>query len=140
MKVDKYISWKEKIDPAFDDLTKVHLDYIKRTHICSIDKRKRYLSLDDESLTVLKSKGYPTLQREFKTNLKNLKKEGKRKKYLVSREGAKIAKKKTICNSQPVQIGTRPIRHVRATIIPAKRLVGQAGGDGSLKEETVGEF
>ncbi len=73
MKVDKSNSWKEKIDPAFDDLIKVHLDYIKRTHLCSIDKRKRYLSLDDESLIVLKSKGYPPLLREFSPNLKNLK-------------------------------------------------------------------
>ncbi len=72
MKADKNNSWKEKIEPAFDDLIKVHLDYIKRTHLCSIDKRKRYLSLDDESLTVLKSKGYPPLLREFNPNLKNL--------------------------------------------------------------------
>jgi hypothetical protein len=65
MKVDKYDSWKEKIGPAFDDLIKVHLDYIKRTHLCSIDKRKRYLSLDDESLKVLARKGYPPLLKEF---------------------------------------------------------------------------
>jgi hypothetical protein len=29
-------SWREKIDPAFDDLIKVQLDYIERTHVCSI--------------------------------------------------------------------------------------------------------
>ncbi len=61
MKVDKSNSWKEKIDPAFDDLIKVHLDYIKRTHICSIDKRKRYLSLDDESSKVLEHIEYITI-------------------------------------------------------------------------------
>ena len=67
-------SWKKKIDPAFDDLIKVYLDYIKRTHICSIDKRKRYLSLDDESLKVLERRGYPPLLRELKPNPRNLKK------------------------------------------------------------------
>ena len=56
MKVDKNNSWKEKIDPAFDDLIKVHLDYIKLTHICSLDKRKRYLTLDDASLKVMERK------------------------------------------------------------------------------------
>ncbi len=74
MKVDKSNSWKEKIDPAFDDLIKVHLDYIKRTHICSSDKRKRYLSLDDDSIKVLERKGYPSLLKEFKPNPRNLRK------------------------------------------------------------------
>ncbi len=73
MKVDKYNSWKKKIDPAFDDLIKVHLDYIELTHICSTDIHKRYLSLYDESLKVLEHKGYPPLLREFNPNLKNLK-------------------------------------------------------------------
>ena len=67
-------SWKKKIDPAFDDLIKIHLDYIKRTHLCSIDKRKRYLSLDDESLKALKSKGYPPLIKKSKPNRRNLRK------------------------------------------------------------------
>ncbi len=74
MKVDKNISWKKKIDPAFDDLIKVYLDYIKHSHVCSFDKRKRYLSLDNESLKVLKRKGYPPLLKEFKSSLRNLKK------------------------------------------------------------------
>lgn len=73
MKVDKNNSWKDKIDPAFDDLIKVHLDYIELTRICSTDTHKRYLSLDDESLTALKSKGYPPLLREFNPNPENLK-------------------------------------------------------------------
>ena len=73
MKVGKNNSWKEKIDPAFDDLIKVYLDYIKRSHICSTQKHKRYLFLDDESLKVLKRKGYPPLLKEFKQNQKNLK-------------------------------------------------------------------
>ena len=65
MKVDKNNSWKEKIDPAFDDLIKVYLDYIKLTHSCSANIHKRCLSLDDESLKVLKRKGYPPLLKEF---------------------------------------------------------------------------
>jgi hypothetical protein len=66
MKVDKYDSWKKKIDPAFDDLIKVYLDNIELTHICSTDKHKRYLSLDNESLKVQARKGYPPLLKEFK--------------------------------------------------------------------------
>jgi hypothetical protein len=31
MQADKNNSWKEKIDPAFDDLIKVCLDYIKHS-------------------------------------------------------------------------------------------------------------
>lgn len=81
MKIDKRYSWKKKIDPAFDDLIKVYLDYIKLTHICNLVKDtkykkytryKRYLFLDD--VKVLERKGYPPLLREFKSNLRNLKK------------------------------------------------------------------
>lgn len=43
MKVDKSNSWKEKIDPALDDLIKVCLDYINLTRICSTDTHKRYI-------------------------------------------------------------------------------------------------
>lgn len=67
-------SWKEKIDPAFDELIKVHLDFIKNTCICTSDKKKRYLTLDDESLKVLERKRYPLLLKEFKPNQRNLKK------------------------------------------------------------------
>ncbi len=69
MKVDKYNSWKEKIDPAFDDLIKVHLGYIERTHICITErdrrykKYKRYLFLDEESLKVLEHKGHITIKK-----------------------------------------------------------------------------
>ncbi|GAX60383.1 hypothetical protein SCALIN_C10_0143 [Candidatus Scalindua japonica] len=63
MKVDKYNSWKEKIDPAFDDLIKVYLDYIKCTHICSSDIYKRYFFLDEESLKVLGHKGHMTIKK-----------------------------------------------------------------------------
>ena len=70
MKVDKNNSWKEKIDPAFDDPIKVHLDHIELTRICSTDKRKRYLSLENESLKVLERKGYPPLLKEFNPNPK----------------------------------------------------------------------
>jgi hypothetical protein len=65
-------SWKKKIDPAFDDLIKVHLDNIERTHVCSIDKRKRYLTLDEESLKALESEEYPPLLREINPNLTSL--------------------------------------------------------------------
>jgi len=65
-------SWKKKIDPAFDDLIKVYLDNIERTHVCSIDKRKRYLSLDEESLKALESEEYPPLLKEINPNLTSL--------------------------------------------------------------------
>ena len=71
MQVDKNNSWKEKIDPAFDDLIKVQLDNIERTHICSIVEDERYLSLDDEALKDLEHKGYPPLLKEFKPKREN---------------------------------------------------------------------
>ena len=46
MQTEETRSWKEKIDPAFDELIKVYLDFIKNTSICTIDKKKRYLTLD----------------------------------------------------------------------------------------------
>ena len=67
-------SWKEKIDPAFDELIKVYMDFIKNTCICTSDKKKRYLTLDDESLKVMERKRYPPLLKEFKPNSRNLKK------------------------------------------------------------------
>jgi len=73
MKVDKENNWKKKIDPAFDDLIKVYLDYIKFTHICSLDKRKRYLTLEDASLKVMERKGYPPLLKEFNPDQRDLK-------------------------------------------------------------------
>lgn len=72
--MDKNNSWKEKIDPAFDELIKVYLDFINNICICTSDKKKRYLTLDDESLKVLERKRYPPLLKEFKPNPKNLKK------------------------------------------------------------------
>lgn len=72
--MDNNDSWKGKIDPAFDELIKVHLDFIRNTCICDSDKKKRYLSLDKESLKVLERKRYPPLLKEFKPNLRNLKK------------------------------------------------------------------
>ena len=74
MNADKNNSWKKKIDPAFDDLIKVYLHYIEHSHICSADTRKRYLSLDDKSLKVLKRKGYPPLLKKFKANRRSLRK------------------------------------------------------------------
>lgn len=74
MEMDKNNSWKEKINPAFDELIKVHLDFIKNTCICTSDKKKRYLTLDEESLKVLERKRYPLLLKEFKPNPRNLKK------------------------------------------------------------------
>ena len=76
MKADKNNSWKEKIDPAFDDLIKAYLDYVKHANICITDRyerHKRYLFVDDESLKMLGRKGYPPLLKAFKTNPKNLK-------------------------------------------------------------------
>ena len=74
MQAEKTNSWKEKIDPAFDKLIKVHLDFIKNSCIDNSNKKKRYLSLDDESLKVLERKRYPPLLKELKPNPRNLKK------------------------------------------------------------------
>lgn len=56
-------SWKEKIDPAFDELIKAHLDFISRSHI---NKNTGYLCLDDDSLNFLKEKGYPSFHNKIK--------------------------------------------------------------------------
>ena len=72
MTVDKCYSWKKKIDPAFDDLIKVQLDNIERTHVCSIVEDERYLSLDEESLKALESEEYPPQIRKINPNLTNL--------------------------------------------------------------------
>jgi len=45
MQTEETRSWKEKIDPAFDELIKVCLDFIKNTCVCANDKNKRYLTL-----------------------------------------------------------------------------------------------
>ena len=74
MPTEETRSWKEKIDPAFDELIKVYLDFIKNTSICTSDKKKRYLTLDDESLKVMERKRYPPLSKEFKPNPRNLEK------------------------------------------------------------------
>lgn len=74
MEMDKNDSWKEKIDPAFDEIIKVYLYFIENTCICTGDKKKRYLSLDNESLKVLERKRYPHLSKEYKQNPSNLKK------------------------------------------------------------------
>ncbi len=56
-------SWKEKIDPAFDELIKVYLDFIDKSHI---NLNTGYLSLDDDSLNILKEKGYPSFHKKIK--------------------------------------------------------------------------
>lgn len=56
-------SWKEKIDPAFDELIKVFLDFIDRAHI---NVNTGYLCVDDDSLQFLKEKGYPSLHKKIK--------------------------------------------------------------------------
>ena len=76
-------SWKKKIDPSFDNLIKVYLDYIKHIGICTHVKDKRfkkytrymkYLKLDEKSLKVLKHCGYPSLLRESKMDRRKLRK------------------------------------------------------------------
>lgn len=67
-------SWKERIDPNFDNLIRVYADFIRLSHICSDDKNKRYLSIDNESLKVLERKSYPPLFKQIKYNAKNVRK------------------------------------------------------------------
>jgi hypothetical protein len=76
-------SWKKKIDPSFDNLIKVHLDYINQIGICHHVKDKKfkkytrymkYLKLDEKSLKVLKHCGYPSLLRESKMDRRKLRK------------------------------------------------------------------
>ena len=61
--MDKNNSWKEKIDPAFDELIKVYLDFINISHI---NLNTGYLRLDDDSLNFLKEKGYPSFHKKIK--------------------------------------------------------------------------
>lgn len=61
--MNKNNSWKEKIDPAFDELIKVHLDFIVISHI---NVNTGYLGLDDDSLNFLKEKGYPSFHKKIK--------------------------------------------------------------------------
>ncbi|TAK59601.1 MAG: hypothetical protein EPO24_07540 [Bacteroidetes bacterium] len=56
-------SWKEKIDPAFDELIKVYLDFIDRSHI---NVNSGYLCLDDDSLNFLKKEGHPSFHKKIK--------------------------------------------------------------------------
>ncbi len=60
--MDKSNSWKEKIDPAFDELIKVYLDFIDRSRI---NTNTGYSCLDDDSLNFLKEKGYPSLHKKL---------------------------------------------------------------------------
>lgn len=55
--------WKEKIDPAFDEIIKVYLDFIDRSHI---NVNTGYLYLDEDSLNFLKEKGYPSFHKKIK--------------------------------------------------------------------------
>lgn len=62
MQTKETSSWKEKIDPAFDEIIKVYLDFIDRSHI---NKNTGYLCLDDDSLNFLKEKGYPSFHKKI---------------------------------------------------------------------------
>ncbi|NUO10000.1 MAG: hypothetical protein HUU08_15230 [Candidatus Brocadia sp.] len=62
MHVEKSNSWKEKIDPAFDEIIKVYLDFIDRSHI---NVNTGYLCFDDDTLNFLKQKGYPSLHKKL---------------------------------------------------------------------------
>jgi hypothetical protein len=63
MQTKETSSWKEKIDPAFDELIKVHLDFMVISHI---NVNTGYLCLDDDSLNFLKQKGYPSFHKKIK--------------------------------------------------------------------------
>ncbi|MDE2215746.1 MAG: hypothetical protein KGJ87_01065 [Planctomycetota bacterium] len=56
-------SWKEKIDPAFNEPIRVYLDFIDRSHI---NVNTGYLCLDNDSLNFLKEKGHPSLHKKIK--------------------------------------------------------------------------
>ena len=71
--MDKNNSWKEKIDPAFDELIKVYLDFIDRSHI---NVNTGYLCLDDDSLNILKEKGHPSFHTKIKFYYEYNKKRG----------------------------------------------------------------
>ena len=63
MQTEKTDSWKEKIDPAFDELIKVYLDFIDRSQI---KVNTGYLCLDNDSLNILKEKEYPSFHKKIK--------------------------------------------------------------------------
>lgn len=74
MQTNKTRSWKGNIDPAFDELIKVYMDFIRLSHICDNNKSKRYLFLDAESLKILERKSYPPLSQKPKPNPRKNKK------------------------------------------------------------------
>ena len=61
MQTEETHSWKEKIDPAFVEIIKVYLDFIDMSHI---KVNTGYLCLDDDSLNILKQKGYPSFHKK----------------------------------------------------------------------------
>ena len=63
MQTEKNDGWKGKIEPAFDELIKVYLDFIDRSHI---NVNTGYLCLDDDSLNFLKHEGYPSFHKKIK--------------------------------------------------------------------------
>lgn len=63
MRTEETHSWKEKIDPAFDEIIKMYLDFVDKSHI---NVNTGYLCLDEHSLNLLKQKGYPSFHKKIK--------------------------------------------------------------------------
>lgn len=63
MQTEETHSWKEKIDPAFDEIIKIYIDFIDMSHI---NVNSGYLCLDDDSLNFLKKEGYPSFHKKIK--------------------------------------------------------------------------
>jgi len=63
MQTKETSSWKEKGDPAFDEIIKIYIDFIDMSHI---NVNSGYLCLDDDSLNFLKKEGYPSFHKKIK--------------------------------------------------------------------------
>ena len=54
----KKSSWKDKVDPAFDKLIKIYLNFLK---VIQLPGNEGYLTIDDKNLRILEIEGFPSL-------------------------------------------------------------------------------
>lgn len=67
----KKASWKDKIDPAFDEFIKKYINFLG---LCHISSDYGYLCPDDKTLKELESKNYPALDKQYDIGFGEIKK------------------------------------------------------------------